>query len=153
MRKSGIMLLEDNDDHADLIMEILKNKKAVGSVVRFSNAEEALSYLRNREQVPSNRKQCFPNIILIDIKLPGMSGLELLAKLKRSARTKRIPAIILTSSGRKEEIDESYEKGAAGYIVKPVNLGEFERKMERFGEYWGQTAELPRPSNNAPVAT
>jgi two-component system response regulator len=136
-----VMLIEDNEDHAALIMEVLKNHKIVNQVLWFSNGESALEYL-TRE--PRSDGYLVPNLILLDLKLPGMTGFDVLERIKSSEETKSIPIVILTTSYREEEVARGYELGANGYIVKPVDFEDFRAKMIDLKSYLVRTSELPK---------
>jgi len=139
-----IMLVEDNDDHAELITEALNNTIVANRVLRFVNAESALEYLTGEQadQLPDDHP--LPGVILLDIKLPGMDGFEMLKRVRRDPRTRRLPVIILTTSKREEEVARGYELGANSYIVKPVKFEEFRAKIIDLKMYWVLTSELPR---------
>ncbi|RKX19136.1 MAG: response regulator [Candidatus Zixiibacteriota bacterium] len=142
-----IMLVEDNVDHAELTIEILKKNHVVNKVVQFMDAESAYDYLYNENEYKDKEKYPYPDVILLDVKLPGMDGFELLQTIKNKPETKRIPVIMLTTSKRDEEIVKGYDIGANSYIVKPVNFNEFKSKIEDLQLYWFITSELPKPAN------
>ncbi len=139
-----IMLVEDNDDHAELITEALNNTIVANRVLRFVNAESALEYLTGEQADRSSDDYPLPGVILLDIKLPGMDGFEMLKRVRHDPRTRRLPIIILTTSKREEEVSRGYELGANSYIVKPVKFEEFRAKIIDLKMYWVLTSELPR---------
>jgi len=139
-----IMLVEDNDDHAELITEALNNTIVANRVLRFVNAESALEYLTGSQTEQSPDDYPLPGVILLDIKLPGMDGFEMLKRVRRDPRTRRLPVVILTTSKREEEIARGYELGANSYIVKPVKFEEFRAKIIDLKMYWVLTSELPK---------
>lgn len=143
MKRIFILLVEDNDDHAELTIAALKGAGLIAHVVRLDNAESAADFLfldGNHHGVDSCE---LPNIILLDVKLPGMDGFSLLRKIKADQRTRRIPVIMLTTSSRDEEIARGYDEGANSYIVKPVHFDAFRDKIRDLELYWGKTCELP----------
>lgn len=139
-----IMLVEDNDDHAELITEALNNTIVANRVLRFVNAESALEYLSGEQVEKSPGDYPLPGVILLDLKLPGMDGFEMLKRVRRDPRTRRLPVVILTTSKRDEEIARGYELGANSYIVKPVKFEEFRAKIIDLKMYWVLTSELPK---------
>ncbi len=140
-----IMLLEDNDDHAELITDALNNTIIANRVLRFVNAESAVEYLHGQKALQTPHEYPLPGVILLDIKLPGMDGFQMLKKIRNSEKTRRLPVIILTTSKREEEIARGYELGANSYIVKPVKFEEFRAKIIDLKMYWVLTSELPSP--------
>ncbi len=141
-----IMLIEDNDDHAELITDALNNTIVANRVLRFVNAESALEYLQGDRAVETPEEYPLPGVILLDIKLPGMDGFHMLKKVRQNKRTRRLPVIILTTSRREDEIARGYELGANSYIVKPVKFEEFRAKIIDLKMYWVLTSELPSPA-------
>jgi two-component system response regulator len=140
-----IMLVEDNDDHAELITDALNNTIVANRVLRFVNAESALEYLQGEKAQQSPQEHPLPGVILLDVKLPGMDGLQMLRKVRQDPRIRRIPIVILTTSKREDEIARGYELGANSYIVKPVKYEEFRAKIIDLKMYWVLTSELPGP--------
>ena len=141
-----IMLVEDNEDHAELTMEVLKKNCIINEVIQFLDAESAYDYLFGENKSRNRGEYPFPDIILLDVKLPGMNGFELLRIIKGRPETKRIPVIILTTSKHDEEIAKGYDYGANSYIVKPINFGEFKAKMGDLQLYWFLTSEPLKPA-------
>lgn len=146
-----IMLVEDNDDHAELTLLALKNIGVVNPAIRFVDAESALDYLAAASSPESGKDHPMPGIILLDIRLPGMSGFDMLQRVKNNPKTKRIPTIMLTTSGKEEEVIKGYEHGANSYIVKPVGFDEFRKKISDLKMYWFFTSELPKPVEEIPA--
>ncbi len=138
------MLIEDNDDHAELITEALNNTVIANRVIRFPDAESAIDYLGPTAATEDATEKPLPEMILLDLKLPGMSGLDMLKHLRQNAKTRKIPVVILTTSKRDEEIAKGYEYGANSYIVKPVKYEEFRAKIIDLKMYWILTSELPK---------
>ncbi|UCE23446.1 MAG: response regulator [Candidatus Zixiibacteriota bacterium] len=138
-----IMLVEDNDDHAELITDALNNTIVANRVLRFVNAESALEYLMGEKAHAAPEEYPLPGVILLDVKLPGMDGLRMLRKIRKNKRTRRVPVVILTTSKREDEIARGYELGANSYIVKPVKFEEFRAKIIDLKMYWVLTSELP----------
>ena len=144
-----IMLVEDNDDHAELISDALNNTIVANRVIRFVNAESALEYLTGDETQSPDVETPLPGMIILDVKLPGMDGFEMLRRIRGNDRTRRLPVVMLTTSKRDEEIAKGYEYGANSYIVKPVKYEEFRAKIIDLKMYWILTSELPEGADQA----
>lgn len=144
-----IMLVEDNDDHAELITDALNNTIVANRVLRFVNAESALEYLLGDKTLASPEEHPLPGVVLLDLKLPGMDGFQMLRKIRGENRTRRLPVVILTTSKREDEIARGYELGANSYIVKPVKFEEFRAKIIDLKMYWVLTSELPQSASDA----
>jgi CheY-like chemotaxis protein len=133
-RLVDILLIEDNDDHVELIRQTLEDRRVANSIVHFDNAEDALSYL-NREGKHSKASQ--PGMVLLDLNLPGMSGHDLLKEIKENDQLKSIPVVILTTSAGENDRVEAYRHYVNSYLVKPINADQFERMVSDLGLYWG----------------
>lgn len=124
-----IMLIEDNEDHAELIRQTLEDKRIANTIIHFDNAEKALSYLYNSV---SN----LPGVILLDLNLPGMSGHEFLLKVKNNGILTCIPVVVLTTSSGEADRLIAYRHHVNSYLVKPIDIGQFERMIADLGLYW-----------------
>jgi CheY-like chemotaxis protein len=136
-----ILLIEDNDDHVELIRQTLEDRRVANSIVHFDNAEEALSYL-NREG--KHAKALQPGMVLLDLNLPGMSGHDLLKEIKENDQLKSIPVVILTTSAGENDRAEAYQHYVNSYLVKPINADQFERMVSDLGLYWGLWNKLEK---------
>ena len=137
MEEYEIILIEDNPFDAELTLRALQSKGLAGKVKVFPDGVEALDFLFNLEEGPAGngfRRQ--PKVIFLDLKLPKMSGLEVLSQLKKDKRTRLIPVVMLTSSQEETDIVESYQLGVNSYMVKPVDYDEFSRVVGELGDYW-----------------
>lgn len=141
-----VMLIEDNDDHAELVAAALEVNNLVGSVIRFADAESGLDYLFGNPGSDDKQKNQPPDMILLDLMLPGMSGMEMLRIIKQRPETKSIPVIVLTTSSLDSKIDKAYELGANSYIAKPIGHQDFVIKLAELNMFWSVTAELPKPA-------
>ena len=141
-RSKHILLVEDNDNDAELTLAILeKCKPAIGvDVVR--DGEEALDYLHRRGAY-ATRPQGDPVVVLLDIKMPKITGVEVLREVKSNEKLKCIPVVMLTSSREAPDLRECYRLGANGYVVKPVEAKHFTQAITNIGAYWAATNELP----------
>jgi len=131
-----ILLVED--DHVDVmtVMRALKEIHVTNPVVNLENGEEALKYLRN----PECAKPC---IILLDLNMPIMNGIEFLQVVKHDALFKRIPVVVLTTSEEQQDITHSFDLGVAGYMAKPVDYRQFVEVMRTINAYW-TISEVPQ---------
>jgi CheY-like chemotaxis protein len=131
-----IILVEDNDFDAELTLRALKQYHLANQIIRFDDGQDALDFLLPSKHSAEAEKWNKPKLILLDIKLPGISGLEILQEIKKDARTKSIPVVILTSSTQEEDIIKSYELGVNSFISKPVEFDSFMEAMKNLGLYW-----------------
>lgn len=138
-----ILLVEDNSSDAELTLHALKKSKLVNDVELVRDGAEALDYLFCRNAFSKRRFDDAPRLILLDLKLPKVDGLQVLQEVKSDPRTKAIPVIVLTSS--KEEVDlvKSYRLGVNSYIQKPVSFSEFQKVVEQLGMYWLLVNSMP----------
>lgn len=146
-----VVLVDDNDDHCMLIEDMLISRGFARQVIRFPDAESALAYLLDPQASRAPEGTSRPEFVFLDIRLPGMSGIELLRQLKSHPRTRAIPTIMLTTSERSEEINASYEAGACGYIVKPVDFMVLSNKIKALHDYWRIACEIPVLDPHAPL--
>lgn len=138
-RPIEILLVEDSSDDVELTIEALKSCKMSYHLTVFSDGLETLSFLRKEKQYSNVLK---PDIILLDIKLPGKSGHEVLSEIKKDPKLKRIPVIILTTSANQNDIATSYDLHANCYIVKPLDLNQLLNVMRTI-EDWLTVVKLP----------
>lgn len=131
-----ILLVEDNPVDADLIMRSLKKQNLANSVYAVADGAEALDFIFCRGSYSHREVTRHPRVILLDLKLPKVSGLEVLKELKQDGRTRKIPVVVVTSSSEDPDIKSAYELGANSYVVKPVDFEAFAEAMSRIGLYW-----------------
>jgi len=130
-----ILIVEDNPNDVELTLDALKKQNLTNNIKVLEDGALALDYIFARGKY-SDRKICDqPKLILLDLKLPKVSGLEVLKKIKSDKRIKKTPAVILTSSNEEQDIIKSYENGANSYIVKPVNFEKFTKSVKELGMY------------------
>ena len=151
-RNLVVMLIEDNDDHAELVAAALQVNNLVGNVVRFADAEAGLEYLYGEEQAADRKSYPLPDLILLDLMLPGMSGMEMLKVVRARQETKGTPVIVLTTSSQDKKIAQAYELGANSYIAKPIGHQDFVIKLAELNMFWSVTAELPENTGNKPLS-
>ena len=131
-----ILIVEDEPAHAELTRRAIRKSGNANRIFIVSDGEEAFDYLYHRGKYEDYAKYPLPGLILLDIKLPGISGIEVLKKIKEDALLKRIPVIMLTTSERDEDIARSYNHYANSYLTKPVGFKEFEEKIRQIEFYW-----------------
>ena len=125
-----ILLVEDNPDDAGLIIHALKKIHLANRLLHLNDGEEALAYLF------SNEMASIPSVILLDLKMPKVDGMEVLRRIKSDERRKIIPVVVLTSSREERDILESYKLGVNAYIVKPVDFDKFVKAISEIGFFW-----------------
>jgi|ERR1700730_2694596 two-component system response regulator len=131
-----ILLVEDDPSDAELTLHALEKSKLVNKIHVVRDGEEALDFLFCRGSFSDRRFEEAPRLVLLDLKLPKVEGLEVLKAVKLDPRTKAIPIIVLTSSKQDRDVVKSYQLGVNSYIQKPVNFGEFQDVVRQLGMYW-----------------
>jgi two-component system response regulator len=131
-----IMLVEDNPDDAALTMRALKKQNIANKLIHLHDGAEALDFIYGTGNYAGRNIQITPKVILLDLKMPKVNGMEVLEKLKTDETTKAIPIVMLTSSAEDPDIEKCYKLGANSYIVKPVEFEEFTKAVAGLGMYW-----------------
>jgi len=131
-----ILIVEDNPYDAELIVRALREQNLANRILVAGDGEEALDFIFNRGKFADRNLSQLMKVIFLDLKLPKVSGLEVLKEVKTKEGTKKLPVVIVTSSGEDPDIERAYELGANGYIVKPVQFDAFCRAMTHAGLYW-----------------
>jgi len=131
-----ILLVEDNSSDAELALHALRKSKLANQIHLVRDGEEALDFLFCRGAFSSRTFDHAPRLILLDLKLPKVDGLQVLQEVKRDAHTRAIPVIVLTSSKEERDLVDSYRLGVNSYIQKPVNFVEFRDVVRQLGMYW-----------------
>src|SRR5688572_5001258 len=142
-----ILLVEDNRRDEALTLRALKKCNIVNTVVVARDGVEALDYLFRTGKYADSTNNVMPHVILLDLKLPKLDGLQVLRQIRADARTRRLPVVIFTSSNEKEDLINSYDLGANGYVRKPVAFEELLEATRQLGLYWlllNQTAPTER---------
>jgi two-component system response regulator len=137
-----ILLVEDSDADAEMIVRSLRKGNLVNQVFRVRDGVEALEFIF-REGEYRERRSGNPKLILLDVKMPRLGGIDVLRKLKSEESTKVIPVVMLTSSAEDRDIQESYHLGVNSYLVKPVNFSEFTNVVAQVGLYWAVMNRMP----------
>ncbi len=143
MQTRTILYVEDNPLDIELTMEAMKENKVMNPIVVANDGVEALEYLMCEGKY-KERKQGNPSIILLDLKMPRMDGLELLSILKKDSKFKRIPVVMLTSSREEKDLVKGYDLGVNAYVVKPVDFSAFTDLVRQISSFWIVTNELPK---------
>jgi two-component system, response regulator len=131
-----IMYVEDNPSDVELTMHAFKKHNLANNIQIARDGEEALNMIFGKDATPKDNLLAYPRVVLLDLKLPKVDGLEVLRKLKGDPRTRQIPVVVLTSSREERDIIESYSLGVNSYIVKPVDFDKFVEAMKILGMYW-----------------
>jgi CheY-like chemotaxis protein len=139
----AILLIEDNPSDIELTKRALKRGHVDNEIIVAEDGEEALDYLFGTGRHIGPNPPDLPAIVLLDLKLPKVSGLEVLRRIREHARTRRLPVIILTTSREEEDLGASYDHGANSYVVKPVDFSRFQQAIEQLGLYWLVINEAP----------
>ncbi len=135
-KPAHILLVEDNRLDIELTLDAFKEARLGNSVHVAKNGEEALDYLFGQKQYGDREQYPLPDIILLDLKMPGIDGFEVLRRVKAEPEVKRIPVIILTSSREEGDLALSYDCGANSYLVKPVSFEGFLKVVQQVQDYW-----------------
>lgn len=131
-----ILLVEDDDDHAEIVIRELANNRVINQIHRVSDGEAALDYVFRRGIYAHPAGSPRPNVILLDLRLPRVDGLEVLRIIKESAELRSIPVVVLTTSSAERDVTSAYDHYANSYLVKPVEFNKFAEMMNTLGFYW-----------------
>ncbi len=136
MNNKTILLVEDNPDDELLTIRALKQNSIGNEIVVARDGVEALDYLMGTGEFEERNINDVPELILLDLKLPKINGLEVLKRLRSEPHSKYIPVVVLTSSSEEQDIISSYDLGANSFVQKPVNFDEFIQATKQLGLYW-----------------
>lgn len=142
-RQIEILLVEDNPDDVELALHALEEYHVANRIHVVHDGAEALDYIFCRKQYDGRRFGDKPRVILLDLKLPLVDGMEVLRQLKADPRTRRIPVVMMTSSNQEQDMVQSYDLGVNSYITKPVDFDQFKEAMRALGFYWLLLNERP----------
>ncbi len=131
-----MLLVEDNEDHAEIIRRSFKANQAAIDFHHVADGQAALDYLMRRGEYRDPKTSPCPDVILLDLRLPKMDGLEVLKEIKGCEDTRKIPIVVLTSSKDDRDVAEAYECHANSYLVKPLDFNKFTQLMRDLGFYW-----------------
>jgi two-component system, response regulator len=131
-----ILLVEDNKNDAELTMRALIKNKIANNIIHLKDGASALDFLFGNGEFKNRDIKNRPRLILLDLKMPKVDGLEVLEKIKANGFTKKIPVVMLTSSKEHPDVEKAYALGANSYIVKPVEFDDFVKVIKELGFYW-----------------
>ena len=137
----SVLLVEDDPGDQKLVKVSLNKQRLANELHIVGSGEEALDFLYQRDKYSSGVSH--PDLILLDLNMPGIGGKEFLRRIKEDGALKDIPVVILTTSDSEEDIIDSYHLHASGYVKKPVEMDEFTKVMGQIGEYWFMICKLP----------
>lgn len=140
MNGIDILLIEDNPDDAGLTIRTLQKNNLANRLLHLEDGQEALDFLFNDENL-------MPKLILLDLKMPRVDGIDVLRKLKSNEKKRTIPVVVLTSSKEEKDIVEAYQLGVNAYIVKPVNFDQFVKAITQVGLFWLVVNQPPAEYN------
>ncbi len=143
MTEKVILLVEDDPDDIELTMRVFRKSRISNRIVVARDGAEALDYLFRTGSYADRDPQVSPAVVLLDLKLPKVDGLEVLGRLRADPRTKVLPVVILTSSREQQDLVNGYALGANSYIVKPVDFDQFAEAVEHLQMYWLLLNEAP----------
>lgn len=131
-----VMLVEDNIDHAELVIRTMEDHRIANTIKHFSDGQTALDYLMRRGEYEEPASSPRPHVILLDLRLPRVDGLEVLRIIKEEPEVQKIPIIVLTTSEAERDVARAYDNHVNSYLVKPVGFEEFSKLMNDLGFYW-----------------
>ena len=143
LEDAEILLVEDNPNDVELTLRALQKNNLASKVYVVKDGAEALDFIFATGPFAHRKVENLPKVILLDLKLPKVDGIEVLKRVKNDDRTKHTPVVMLTSSQEQRDVLETYSLGVNSYIVKPVEFSNFVRAVSELGVYWGLLNKLP----------
>lgn len=143
VRSQIILLVEDNPDDVALTLRAFEKCKIANDIVVAQDGEEALDYLFATGAHAGRDPTLMPEVVLLDLKLPKVDGLDVLARMRADERTRRLPVVVLTSSNEERDVVRSYDLGANSFVRKPVDFAQFVQAAQQLGLYWLVLNETP----------
>jgi len=131
-----ILLVEDNVDHAELVIRNMRDFQVANSIYHVDDGEAALDYLHGRGKYADRKQFPMPNLVLLDLRLPKVDGLDVLKEVKSDPQLRMLPVVVLTTSDVERDIVKAYEYHANSYVTKPVDFSELTRLLGDLGFYW-----------------
>lgn len=138
-----ILLVEDNQDDEDLTVRALRKGNISNEIVVVRDGAEAIDFIFAQGNFSDRDVKQKPQVVLLDLKLPKVNGIEVLKKIRESSTTKTLPVVVLTSSREERDLIDSYNYGVNSYICKPVDMNQFSTAIQQLGLYWLVLNELP----------
>lgn len=136
MKSKTILLVEDNPSDIELTRRAFEKSRIANELVIAEDGQEALEYLLDVDPLTGSSVNELPALVLLDLKLPKVDGLQVLHRIRANDRTSRLPVVILTTSNEEQDIAQSYDFGANSYIRKPVDFKQFSESVQHLGLYW-----------------
>jgi len=143
-----ILFIEDDPAHAEIAIRNFKKSRMLNRIIHLSDGQKALDYLFRKGEYADPEKSPLPNLILLDLRLPKVDGLEILEKIRKEECLKNIPAVILTTSEAEVDISRAYDLNVNSYLVKPIDFSKFSKLIESFGFYWMVWNKYPPCNEN-----
>jgi CheY-like chemotaxis protein len=144
MIRSGVILLvEDSSDDVELTLRAFEKSRIVSEIIVARDGEEALAYLHADGAYADRDPAVMPEVVLLDLKLPKVDGIEVLRRMRADERTRRVPVVVLTSSNEDSDVLATYDLGANSFVRKPVDFTQFLEVARQLGVYWLGTNESP----------
>jgi two-component system response regulator len=141
----NILLVEDNPDDAELTRRAFARNKLANEIIHVADGQEALDYLFAAGAYADRTDLLPPTLVLLDLNLPKIAGLDVLRRMRADPRTRRLPVVVLTSSNEERDLIASYDLGANSFVRKPVDFAEFLEAARQLGMYWLVLNEQPEP--------
>ena len=138
-----ILLVEDNAAHAELVIRSFEDHQIANKIIHVKDGEEALNYLFRKGKFVDPLVSSMPHVVLLDLRLPRVDGLEVLKEIRSADSLKGLPVVILTTSSGEADIARAYDYHANSYLVKPIDFQQFIELMKQFGYYWLETNYHP----------
>ncbi len=140
-----IIIIEDDPNDAELIMRVFRKHNLTNRIVHLKDGAEALDYLLAPDNPVPGTAGLSSRVILLDLKLPKVDGIEILRRVKSDERTRNIPVVILTSSNEERDLKAAYELGVNSYVTKPIKFDDFASVVTKLGLYWMLLNRIPNP--------
>lgn len=131
-----ILLVEDNPAHAEMVIRSFADNRIANKIVLIEDGEKALDYLNNKNEYEDKVAHPRPDLVLLDLRLPKVDGLQVLEEIKTTEHLKSIPVVVLTTSAADMDVAKAYKQHANSYLVKPIDFNEFTKMMDDLGYYW-----------------
>jgi CheY-like chemotaxis protein len=144
-----ILFVEDNHDHAELVIRSMQSHRVANTITHLDNGEAALDYLKRRGDFADPSTSPRPHVVLLDLRLPRVDGLDVLAKIKADKTLRRIPVVVLTTSEKESDITRAYDLNANAYLVKPIDFSKFVDLMRDLGFFWLAWNRPPEPAETS----
>ncbi len=139
-----ILFVEDNPDHAELVMRSLEDHQVANRIFHVSDGEAALDYLFRRGAYSDASASPRPHVVLLDLRLPKVDGLQVLERMKAAEELEQIPVVVLTTSHADQDVSRAYEHHVNSYLVKPLDFERFSRMIDDLGFYWLRWNHTPK---------